>query len=153
MNAEQLSSLISKLGSKEQSGLFGVSDTPLVRDKAYADSEKYFYSPEPGLEIVFFEESETFCSLNFSVNSRLPDGQPYKGELPLSLHTSMSRQDVVKVMGTPTKSTGPHDTPMVGPSGGWDRFKLSTLPNVHAIIGYMPDLQISSIRFTTDAQT
>lgn len=150
MNANQLSDLLSKLGNKEQSNLFDLILQPITREKAYEDSEKYFYSLEPGLEAVFLEDDETFCSLDFTLHSRLPEVFPYEGELPLSVNSRMNREEVVKLLGNPIESGPPRTIPILGASGGWDKFQIRALPQAYAIVGYMPDLRISSIRLAIE---
>lgn len=150
MNANHLSDLLSKLGNKEQSNLFDLVHQPLTREKAYEDSRKYFYSLEPGLEAVFLEGEEIFCSLDFTLNPILPEILSYKGDLPLSVDSRMIRDEIIGILGNPIESAPPRAIPILGASGGWDKFQITSLPQAYAIVGYMPDFQISSLRLAIE---
>jgi Family of unknown function (DUF6392) len=147
MNGEELTSAIWALGQLQDDALKSLNLVSEAVEKAYSEADTYYIRPEKGLYFVFDDESRRLAAINLSLSQRIVANDLYEGELPLSLNAQMKRGEIQAILGTPDDLQAPGHRPLIGNTGGWDKFRVKSHPGVQCIVGYDPDLNIDGLQF------
>lgn len=116
----------------------------------YEDGESLEIEPAPGIELIFWPETQRFeviyITLKDDQNSNLP---VYLGELPAPFNSVRDKKDVHKAFGEPMFSKGAMELLGTGLSG-WDTYQLNPSWHPAALVEfqYVKNMQISRLLFS-----
>jgi len=151
MNASKVKMLIDSLG---------LTHTELIEKSIVPDDDllelfpgidELYLEPEVGVELSFWEETECFESLHFTLQKTTPSTVEYKGELPAPYSLKMNHSMVRELFGEPLEYSGPVIMPEpMGRTGGWEYYALDPVlhPDKKVLFKYLESMEVSSIVFT-----
>ncbi|MFJ7315447.1 DUF6392 family protein [Pseudomonas sp. NPDC098747] len=152
MKSTNLELLITKLGASHSNLISDgiVSNKPLER--LYQDSDSLELEPEPGLELIFYSDTERFEAIQITLGNNMGEKlEIYKGELPEGYAIATNQSLVRAIFGTPFQTKGPMEIPGTDITiGAIDSYVLNPDLNGTAFVyfQYAPDLRVDRIEFS-----
>ncbi|WP_247868538.1 MULTISPECIES: DUF6392 family protein [unclassified Pseudomonas] len=113
----------------------------------YEDGDSLEIEPVPGIELVFWPETERFEVIYITLkDSDLPE---YEGELPEPFKEVKSQDDVHRIFGDPAFSKSALELFGTGLSG-WDTYQLDPQWHPAALMEfqYVKDMRIGTLLFS-----
>lgn len=150
MKSADFEKLVSGLG-RTQSDLVASSLLPdVILEEAYPGSDRLFFEPEEGLEVVFNADEKRFYQFFITLKKTTPSTVCYTGELPDIFFVGMRQDDVHDLFGVPDKVRSPVKMPFPrGQTGGWEAYiyDAELFPGVMLEFQYTEEMEVDTIVF------
>lgn len=149
MNAAMIDELVKRLGRTYPEmialGMYLSGGPP---KGIFEDSDTLAMSPELGIELGFWAESQRFEILFISLLESFQGKPLYKGNLPYQLKNRMSQEWIRSRYGEPLESKAPFKMPIRGMTGGWDIYRFPGIPKgTQAVFKYSAEMEVETIVF------
>ncbi|MCW0217845.1 MAG: hypothetical protein OJI67_05940, partial [Prosthecobacter sp.] len=117
----------------------------------YEDGESLEIEPVPGVELIFWPETQRFEVIYISLSNSAETNQPvYEMELPSPFNGMTVQEEVHKILGEPIFSKGTLELMGTGLSG-WDTYQLNPQWHPAAFVEFQyikSAMQISRLQFS-----
>lgn len=151
MNSLNMERLIKNLGCSYDALIAnGVIENLPLQD-LYEDGESLEIEPVPGVELIFWPETQRFEVIYISLKNSAENNQPVYGmKLPSPFDGMSVQAEVHKILGDPIFSKGPLELMGTGLTG-WDTYQLNQKWHPAAFVEFQyikGEMQISRLQFS-----
>jgi len=150
MNSVNMERLIKNLGCSYDALIANKVIDNLPLQDLYEDGDSQEIEPVPGIELIFWPETQRFEVIYIALRNSADSDQPlFSGDLP-DPYGSLSDQEAVrKTLGEPMFSKGALELWGTGLSG-WDTYQLNPIWHPAALVEfqYIKNMQISRLQFS-----
>lgn len=151
MNSLNMERLIKNLGCSYDALIANKVIDKLPLQNLYEDGESLEIEPVPGVELIFWPETQRFEVIYIALRNSTESNQLlYEAELPSPFNAMAYQEEVHKILGEPIFSKSALELMGTGLTG-WDTYQLNQQWHPAAFVEFQyikSDMQISMLQFS-----